>query len=475
MSARFRIRTSQGQEISFASREMFAEFVRSGEMSDDDVVYDAAAREWSSALTHPVVLEICREAEEARAPEGEDAGGEQEEASEAGSEDGSGEEDGHLGSTPPSGLDIGLDLAPAPDEPSPEEQAAAFVKRMEAERAGDLDFVEEDRAVQGLQREHGSSGLVGGFHLGGTSPPKHPSQSRRARQGDHARPVAPTGAGPSRPEPPVGQSARDGSLRATKPRPKVPRKRRGYVPVLLVAVATVLVVVAAAPDLFGPPEGDDASGAGTDSVTLPPPPSLIPDTEESLRERATERYLTATRALLGDLPPIPDSWLSGAYLAAPSDYPQVREAWNQYLTTVRQLRQGDADRYRVAYRGAMDDAGVASTARTLRLANAVSAFQDDGLAREEHYGHVEALASAALRGHDALVEAEGTIAYEPAATTPISGDPIIEAVGRSPEAQALLDQVLDMILLEMSGPGGPGQAAVVREWVWDGLLDAVAG
>jgi len=245
--------------------------------------------------------------------------------------------------------------------------------------------------------------------------------------------------------------------------------------VLLVAVATALIVVAAAPDLFGPSEGDDASGAATDSISLPPPPSLIPDTEESLRERATERYLTATRALLGDLPPIPDSWLSGAYLAAPSDYPQVREAWNQYLTTVRQLRQGDADRYRVAYRGAMDDAGVGSSARTLRLANAVSAFQNDGLAREEHYAHVEALASAALRGHDALVEAEGTIAYEPAATTPISGDPIIQAVGRSPEAQALLDQVLDMILLEMSGPGGPGQAAVVREWVWDGFLDAVAG
>ena len=45
MSARFRIRTSGGQELSFASHAVFAEFVRSGDLSPDDVVYDAETRE----------------------------------------------------------------------------------------------------------------------------------------------------------------------------------------------------------------------------------------------------------------------------------------------------------------------------------------------------------------------------------------------------------------------------------------------
>jgi hypothetical protein len=56
----------------------------------------------------------------------------------------------------------------------------------------------------------------------------------------------------------------------------------------------------------------------------------------------------------------------------------------------------------------------------------------------------------------------------------VSRDPVIEAVGRSPEAQALLDQVLDLILERIHGPGGPGEVANVREWVSRGLLEAVA-
>ncbi len=50
---------------------------------------------------------------------------------------------------------------------------------------------------------------------------------------------------------------------------------------------------------------------------------------------------------------------------------------------------------------------------------------------------------------------------------------MIEAVGRGPEAQALLNQVLDLMLAEVQGPDGPGQAANVREWVWTGFLEAV--
>jgi hypothetical protein len=171
---------------------------------------------------------------------------------------------------------------------------------------------------------------------------------------------------------------------------------------------------------------------------------------------------------------VPDTWLEGAYLATPSDYPQVRDAWNEILATVRQVRAGDNERYRAGYLRAMDDARVAGgSARTLRLANAVADFQGEVAPRAEHWDRVETLALAALRGHDALVEAEGTIAYEPAATTPVSGDPVIEAVGRNAQAQALLEQVLDMILAELNAPRGPGNTANLGEWIWDGLLGAV--
>jgi hypothetical protein len=47
------------------------------------------------------------------------------------------------------------------------------------------------------------------------------------------------------------------------------------------------------------------------------------------------------------------------------------------------------------------------------------------------------------------------------------------AVGRNPTAQALLNQVLDMILAELQAPNGPGRSATVGEWVWNGLLTAV--
>ncbi len=58
MAVRFRIRTSQGQELSFASHEIFEEFVRSGDLAPEDLVYDGETGEWAPARTHPLVLSI---------------------------------------------------------------------------------------------------------------------------------------------------------------------------------------------------------------------------------------------------------------------------------------------------------------------------------------------------------------------------------------------------------------------------------
>ena len=70
MSVRFRIRTPGGQELSFASVEMFEDFVRSGDLSDDDLVYDAEDGSWAPARTHPIVLNVQYEDERAEAEAG---------------------------------------------------------------------------------------------------------------------------------------------------------------------------------------------------------------------------------------------------------------------------------------------------------------------------------------------------------------------------------------------------------------------
>ncbi|MGD2047350.1 MAG: hypothetical protein PVH96_14135 [Gemmatimonadota bacterium] len=476
MPARFRIRTAQGQEISFASHEMFAEFVRSGDLSPDDVVYDAETREWSSALTHPVVLQIETEAEESGE---EDAA---EKADEEAAAEAEAPSDGAADSEPEEapaeadseGIDIGLDLAPAPDQMSPDEQAAAFVKRMEAERASELDF-DEDPGIQGFRREQGSS-LVDGLSLedeeqADSSPPaREPVSPRETPRAARPRPEPPRREERQRTEP--------ATRKPGKARKKAPKRKSGtftrYAAFTIVAAVVVAAGMYFGPELLGP-ASDEGPEPAPDSAALPPPPEpLIPDTEEALRARAQERFLTTTRALLRDLPPIPQVWLSGRYLANPSDYPEVREAWDEILTTVRQVRAGDNERYRAGYLRALEEAQSDPATRTLRLAGAIADFQGRVAPRAAHYDRVEALAVAALRGHDALVQAEGTIAYEPATQTPVSGDPVIEAVGRNDEAQARLDQVLDMILAQLEEPAGPGRSQNVGEWVWDGVLDAVA-
>jgi hypothetical protein len=467
MSVRFRIRTSQGQEISFASHEMFAEFVRSGDLSPDDVVYDAETREWSSARTHPVVLQIELDSEdEAEAEASEVPDGDVEEIADL----------APASDTSTTTADSGLDLAPAPDQMSPEQEAAEFVKKMEAERASSRQF-DEDSSF-GFTMEHGASGLLESMtpvppqeepQPTTPAPPPPPPRSHTARREEPRR------AESWRDEPREAPSRKSSKAEAGGSK----RKAGSGSGAKNVAIVVALVAAVGAGVVFGPrlfqAVEEGARSAGQDSVVLPPPPPpLIPDTEDALRARARERYLTTTRALLRDLPPIPDIWLRGAYLAAPSDYPQVREVWDRYLTTIRQVRAGDNERYRAGYNRALDDARVEGSARTLRLAAAMSDFQGAVGPRAAHYDRAEALALAAIQGHDALVQAEGTIAYEPAATTPVSGDPVIEAVGRNPEAQELLDEVLDVILAQLQAPDGPGRAANVGEWVWSGLLDAVA-
>jgi hypothetical protein len=200
---------------------------------------------------------------------------------------------------------------------------------------------------------------------------------------------------------------------------------------------------------------------------------VIPATDEAVTGRAEERFLTSTQTLLRGLEPIPQTWLTGRYLATPSDYAHIRDIWARYAETIREVRAGDEERFRAAYLRALDDAGVQEPARSTRLASGLAAFQRGAGARNAHYERVEALATVAMGAHDALLAAEGTILYEPATGPTVSSDPVIEAVGRTSADQARLEDILDAILAELQGEGRAGTAANVREWVYDGLLDAV--
>jgi hypothetical protein len=449
MSARFRIRTRKGQELSFASHEVFAEFVRSGDLAPDDIVYDAETREWSSAETHPVVLQIQLESEQA----------ESEERTEEAGASGRAEADETAG--PEKSID--LDLAPAPAGLTPEQEAAAFVAKMEAERASEREL---DREPAGFKMEKGASSILEDF----TAPPA----TVRPPQTPRPEPAPSRGAAATR-----GPSAQEGEPRARSATAAPPprelergaRVRRKYAPFAILGLVAVAAGVYFGPELLAPAAADgDTSGP---EATVEPSPPQIAATEEAVRARARERFLTSTQSALRGLQPVPEVWLRGTYLAAPSDHPRVREVWEAYLATIREARAGDDDRYRQAYLAALDDARIVEGgARTLRLSSALTAFRESAPRRAAHYDRVEALALAAIRGHDALVQAEGTILYQPATGRALSADPVIEAVGRSAGAQTVLNQVLDAILAEVHADGGPGEASNVREWVWVGFLEA---
>ena len=201
MSVAFRIRTQAGQELSFASREAFEDFVRSGDLSLDDLVYDAETGSWSSALTHPMVLEIQYAAEQAAEAEAAEVAAQEAQADAAADdvappdedEDEDVEEDLGLSLAPaqeiePKSLDdvedpsvpeieravmmpedpvevvadtadedeSSLELAPEQEQDA-EEAKRAFVAKMESERASSFDFGADAASLGSVTMENRGS------------------------------------------------------------------------------------------------------------------------------------------------------------------------------------------------------------------------------------------------------------------------------------------------------------------------------
>ena len=124
MAVRFRIKTSAGQELSFATHEMFEDFVRSGDLSPEDLVYDGETGSWSPARTNPTVLDIEyekeAEAEAAAAKEAEVAArAAQAETGQAAADEDARDED--------------LDLSLAANPPGPDDDVSESGERGEKE------------------------------------------------------------------------------------------------------------------------------------------------------------------------------------------------------------------------------------------------------------------------------------------------------------------------------------------------------
>lgn len=458
MNARFRIRTPQGQELSFGSEEMFADFVRSGELSAGDLVYDATTGEWSPALTHSLVLGLqAGDRDEGSAESGttgpDGAGGQAPSSPAEGAVGAAGASKGGLGD--PAGL--GFELAP---EQTPEEAAAAFVKELEAERESTFERREE---MRGLKPDESGTGLLHDVERTPPGPPSGPSPTDRSGFAADATEA-------------VSTEAVSAPSRKSEKAPSRKRSSRG--PVLsggflfwLLALGVVGAGVVFGPDLVALAMNADGTGSGELETGVP----ILPDTEEALRERASARFLSRALSALSGLPAVPREWLDGRYLSNASAYPGVREAWNAYLEAVRRLRVDEAELYSAAYLSALDDARASGATRTLRLASALSRFERDRPVRAAHYDRVTELTTAAIDLHDLLVEREEAITYEPAVGTRLSTDPILQAASADPETQQLLEAALDRVLDALSARElGPVEAAGVRTWMFEGLRDVVA-
>jgi hypothetical protein len=496
MAVRFRIRTSQGQEVSFASHQGFEEFVRSGDLAPDDLVYDAETGEWAPARTHPLVLQIEYEREARHPPPegGPPATDDSEQAedpttgtthwaTEGPSDFGLRLTDPDQASTDPDhvstdrgqasadpdpatasdegpvedrqwpavGADLNLDLAPSLGSLSPKEASKQFVERMESERARDRELAGGTPA-EGIRME-GSTSLADMVRSHGELAPE-PSPARRRAEA------------PAR------------ATREEDQRPGVGRR---------VALAVLAAGALGAAGILGvgyvtetglfpvASRSSDPDPVDPDPQP-PPPPPVIASTVGAVRERATERFLTATQSALTGLEPIPDAWATGDYLSLPSDHPRVRSVWEGYRATARRLRVESRARYRIAYGRALGDAGVREDPdRVTRLEAGVEAFRPRAADVEAHWGRVEALAVAAIQSHDALVEAEGVILYDPSGATGRVGGIGAGTSGRDSDAQLLLDQVIDLLETALVADGmGPRDGSNVREWVWGGFLAAVS-
>jgi hypothetical protein len=278
-------------------------------------VYDGETREWAPARVHPLVLEIEYEREDfagggvASEPDGSKPLATGDENMTPGPPSQPKDEDGAVAGQGSGANTFGLELAPPVRGPSPEEERAAFLRKMEAERAMERDqYAEGVGGLSGFRME--DAGTLGEM-IYTPSEPQPPTHRRR--------PGSPRAAYPTRrprePERAAGRPKRG------EPRGGQPARSRGgggafkkVAFFLLLAGAVGVGAYFALASVAGAEVDRPHDPVDTAEESTTPSPigaAVITTTEHVLRERARERFLTATEELFAGLQPIPETWLRG--------------------------------------------------------------------------------------------------------------------------------------------------------------------
>ncbi len=402
MQARFRIRTAEGQDIEPRTLEIFSEMVRSGVIRPQDQVFDALTAQWVEAREHPIVRLF---------------------------------QDPLVSGVPDAAGEFDLALAD-PSGPSPEERESEFIRRMEEERRSD-----PERVPLALEIPVVTAAPLGrGPESGGAWTPPEPGRGI---------------AGPA--------------LVALAP----PRRRAVRSSVRSAfrwgALAVAGGVVAAVALLAGViylrvPE----SPAATLSRGATGPEAPAARAEGAVRDGARADFLrrVAGRLEEASLTQVPAVWLEGRYLADAVAYPEVRSYWEGMHSVVGAVQRDEDALYREAWLGEAEGLGLSGPVRSLRLATAMQDFAAQAPLREEHYRRVREVAASALSLHDLLVELGDRVTYEPMRGGGLSADPVLEAAGTDPGAQALLEEALDRVLAGLRGPGGDSLRDRARLAAW---------
>lgn len=455
MEPRFRIRTREGEEFCPETTELFAEFIRSGAVRPEDLVYDSLTGEWVPAALHPTV----RLVQDALANGWESVDGiplrpgPGEVDAARGSTDGEGAGNGAAGveetRAGPGDEDVpdlpgSLDLVEFPSI-SPEEEARAFIERMEDERRANPD--DEPALSREVPLTSPNAPLKWG------APETHPTRED-----------------PS----PRKRFLRSPTFRVTFTQPSRIRHswtRLGLLGLAAASSLTLLAVFASVARSSYRSGEHMPEAAGT---AVPRPPRRIANTEEAVRGAAFQAFVSAVdrmRRSLG-VGPVPAAWLTGRYLADPTSYPQVPRYWQRYLEYVEQAQADESNLYRGAYLQALDEARVRGPVRSLRLATALEDFDAAHDVRAASYNGAWELAAAALALHDTLVDLQGRVSYEPVEGPHVSAAPVIEAAGKDPDAQARLNAALDRVLKALRVNGNTMSVRAVPAWLATNLRNS---
>ncbi len=478
MDTRFRVRTQDGREFSPSTLEDFAYLVSSHQITADDQVFDALTGEWTPAASHSVYHLVTDPLLEGESSGGESAveraegdGATETPAAEAEAAAVAGVET--PGETPvtarpgesASVAPLDLSLAEA-SSPTPDEEAAAFLARMEQERADDPD-------EPALARE---LDLTGGDVRSevGSDPAPSPIPSRPGvAEPDPAAPLVLRRSRPRGPKRPLSAGVAGEPFRGPDGWAAAPQDRRVHRRRLLGIAAVMLMVAASGVWLATSRGGGWLATVMPARTSAEAPPARVPRTSNAtVRAAAWDDFVDRVEAMRREMGvlTLPAGWLEGRYLSDARSRPEMLEFWTAYVDFVERLHGAEVDVYRDAYLAQLDVAGVSGPVRSLRMAAATVDFQTEQPAREVVYLRAWELATAAVELHELLVDLDGRITYEPARSERVSADPVLEAAGTDEDAQARLDAALDRILDALHGLDGERtDVRAVPTWVPAGL------